>query len=82
VSQFKPVYSELGVGHRLFCGFEVDLTQTEGLLLANMSSACRRCIRKAKKSGVTIHEADYTLFADDYYEQLQDMFKRQLLIAA
>jgi hypothetical protein len=70
----------LGLGHQFLCGFEVDLTQTEDQLLAGMSSACRRCIRKAEKNGVTIHEADDTLFADEYYEQLQDVFKRQHLI--
>ncbi len=71
---------EMGLEHRCLCGFEVDLTQTEDQLLANMSSACRRCIRKADKSGVTVHEADDTQFADDYYEQLQDVFKRQHLV--
>jgi len=67
----------LGLEHRLFCGFEIDLTQAEDQLFANMSSACRRCIRKAEKSGVTVHEADDKQFADDYYEQLQEVFKRQ-----
>jgi hypothetical protein len=71
---------ELGLDHHLFCGFEVDLTQTEEQLLADMTSACRRCIRKAEKSGVSIHEADDLPFADDYYEQLQEVFKRQHLI--
>ena len=71
---------ELGLKHSSYCGFEVDLTQDEDRLLANMSSACRRCIRKAKKSGVTIHEADDMAFAEEYYEQLQDVFKRQHLI--
>jgi hypothetical protein len=71
---------DLGLEYRLLCGFEVDLTQTEDQLLANMSSACRRCVRKAEKSGVIIHEADDTLFADEYYEQLQDVFKRQNLV--
>jgi CelD/BcsL family acetyltransferase involved in cellulose biosynthesis len=71
---------DLGLEHRLLCGFEVDLTQTEDQLLANMSSACRRCIRKAQKSGVTIQEANAALFSHDYYEQLQDVFRRQHLV--
>jgi hypothetical protein len=71
---------KLGLKHSSLCGFEVDLTQTKDQLLACMSSACRRCIRKAGKNGVTIHEADDKLFADDYYEQLQDVFKRQHLL--
>ena len=71
---------ELGLEHQSLCGFEVDLTQTEDQLLVNMSSACRRCIRIAEKNGVTIHEADDTLFADDYYAQLKEVFKKQYLI--
>jgi predicted N-acyltransferase len=71
---------ELGLDYRLFSGFEVDLTQAEDRLLANMSSACRRCIRKAEKNGVTVQEADDIHFADDYYQQLQDVFRRQHLV--
>jgi len=71
---------ELGLEHRFLCGFEVDLTQTEDRMFASMNSACRRAIRKAGKSGVTIHEADDKHFADDYYKQLQDVFKRQHLV--
>jgi hypothetical protein len=71
---------ELGLERRLFCGFEIDLGQEEDQLFANMSGACRRCIRKAEKSGVTIHEANDTLFADDYYEQLQEVFRRHHLV--
>jgi len=71
---------DLGLEHRFLRGFEVDLTQAEDRLLATMSSACRRCIRKAEKNGVIIQEADDKQFADDYYEQLQDVFKRQHLV--
>ncbi len=39
-----------------------------------MDSACRRCIRKAEKSGVTIEEAHDLAFADEYYEQLVRRF--------
>src|SRR5436189_3057502 len=45
-----------------------------------MTSACRRCIRKAKKVGVTIEEADDPEFADDYYAQLRDVFAKQSLV--
>jgi CelD/BcsL family acetyltransferase involved in cellulose biosynthesis len=45
-----------------------------------MTSACRRCIRKAEKEGVTIEEADDLAFADDYYAQLQDVFAKQSLV--
>src|SRR4029077_20026021 len=39
--------SGLGMDHRLVKGFEIDLSQSEDLLFSRMSSACRRCIRKA-----------------------------------
>jgi CelD/BcsL family acetyltransferase involved in cellulose biosynthesis len=71
---------DLGLEYGLLRGFEVDLTKTEDQLLANMSSACRRCIRKAEKSEVTIEEADDEHFANDYYEQLQHVFNRQHLV--
>jgi CelD/BcsL family acetyltransferase involved in cellulose biosynthesis len=71
---------EFWLEYRLLGGFEVDLAPTEDQLLANMSSACRRCIRKAEKVGVTIHEAADEQFADDYYEQLKEVFRRQQLI--
>jgi len=45
-----------------------------------MDSACRRCIRKAEKSGVTIEEAHELAFADEYYEQLKDVFAKQGLV--
>jgi CelD/BcsL family acetyltransferase involved in cellulose biosynthesis len=72
--------NELGMAHNLYCGFEVDLTQTEERLLAKMTSGCRQCIRKAEKSGVTVHEADDSPFADDYYEQLREVFRKQQLV--
>jgi len=45
-----------------------------------MNSACRRCIRKAEKSGITIEEAHDLTFADEYYQQLVDVFARQKLV--
>ena len=71
---------ELGLQHAFLYGFEVDLTQTEDHLLANMTSACRRCIRKAEKGGVIISQAEDKQFVDDYYEQLKDVFKKQCLV--
>lgn len=60
--------------------FEVDLRPPEEELFARMASACRRCIRKAEKVGVTIEEADDLGFADDYYAQLRDVFAKQSLV--
>jgi hypothetical protein len=70
----------LGVRSRLYHSFEIDLTRTEDELFANMKSACRRCIRKANRVGVSIEEAHDPNFADDYYAQLRDVFAKQRLI--
>jgi hypothetical protein len=50
------------------------------VLFAGMDSACRRCIRKAEKNGVRIEEARDLAFADEYYEQLVDVFAKQKLV--
>jgi hypothetical protein len=60
--------------------FELDLRPPEEELLARMTSACRRCIRKAEKVGVTIEEADDLEFANDYYTQLREVFAKQSLV--
>jgi hypothetical protein len=63
-----------------YASYRTDLTQTEEKLFSAMDSACRRCVRKAEKSGVTIEEAHDTGFADEYYEQLKDVFAKQGLV--
>ncbi len=70
----------LGYAFRTFSGFEIDLTQSEERVLANMTSACRRCIRSAEKRGVVIERAHDDEFVDDYFDQLLDVFKRQGLV--
>jgi CelD/BcsL family acetyltransferase involved in cellulose biosynthesis len=60
--------------------FEVDLRRPEEEIFNSMTSACRRCVRKAEKVGVTIEEADDLEFAHDYYAQLQDVFAKQSLV--
>jgi predicted N-acyltransferase len=72
--------NDLGFQHRTYAGFEIDLTKNEDELFSNMSSACRRCIRKADKSGVSIEEADDSGFAEEYYDQLKDVFGKQSLV--
>jgi hypothetical protein len=57
--------------------YETDLTRDEAALFAAMNSACRRCVRKAEKSGVTIEHADDDAFADEYHAQLVDVFAKQ-----
>jgi hypothetical protein len=70
----------LGLEHTMLRGFEVDLTCSEEELFARMTSACRRAIRKAEKSGVVVEEATDPGFADDYYSQLREVFAGQNLV--
>jgi predicted N-acyltransferase len=70
----------LGFQYRSYAGFEIDLTQGEEVVFSHMSSACRRCIRKAGKSGVIIEECHDSGFADEYYDQLKDVFGKQSLV--
>jgi hypothetical protein len=70
----------LGLRHRLYRGFEVDLTGSDDGLLARMTSACRTAIRKAEKSGVRVEEARDGDFADEYYAQLGEVFGKQGLV--
>jgi hypothetical protein len=63
-----------------YASYRTDLTKSEDELFNGMDSACRRCIRKAGKSGVTIEEAHDSGFADEYYEQLKDVFAKQELV--
>jgi hypothetical protein len=72
--------AELGVQYRILQGFEIDLTLEEDELFSNMTSACRRCIRKAEKKEVVIEEAHDLAFAEEYYAQLQDVFSKQSLV--
>jgi hypothetical protein len=67
----------LGYAHRLVRTLVTDLTQDEDRLLGNMSSPCRRAIRKAEKSGVIVEPADPKGFAEEYGAQLQDVFAKQ-----
>jgi hypothetical protein len=63
-----------------YASYRTDLTRSEEDLFNGMESACRRCIRKADKSGLKIEEAHDLAFADEYYEQLQDVFAKQSLV--
>ncbi len=74
------VVKKLGIKHRIFRGYEIDLTQDEDTLFDAMDSSCRRCIRKAEKSGVTVEVATDDSFADEYYDQLNEVFARQRLV--
>jgi len=72
--------NSLGFGHRIFAGFEIDLTPSEEQIFAKMSKSCRWTIRKAERNGVNVEEAHDLGFADDYYAQLKDVFAKQSLV--
>jgi hypothetical protein len=72
----------LGFELEFYESYETDLTQTEEQMFNAMESACRRCVRKAEKSGVRIEMATGPGFASDYYRQLQDVFAKQRLAPA
>src|SRR5947199_4840826 len=80
-----PYFSvEDGQALRFTCEFytsyRTDLRKSEDEIFNSMDSPCRRCIRKAQKSAVTIEEAHDLAFADEYYEQLKDVFAKQGLV--
>jgi hypothetical protein len=70
----------LGFKAEYYGSYRTDLTKSEDELFHGMESACRRCVRKAEKSGVRIEEAHDLVFADEYYEQLKDVFAKQGLV--
>ncbi|HSV73057.1 MAG TPA: GNAT family N-acetyltransferase [Chthonomonadales bacterium] len=70
----------LGYEYGRLPGYEIDLARSEGELFARMTGACRRCIRKAQREGVTIEQAHDDGFADDYHAQLVDVFAKQGLV--
>ena len=53
------------------------LDRDEAEIFSGMKSACRRCIRKAEKNGLTIEEATPEGFAEEYHGQLIDVFAKQ-----
>jgi CelD/BcsL family acetyltransferase involved in cellulose biosynthesis len=59
---------------------EVDLTGDEDAIFGRMTSACRRAVRKAEKSGVTVEVAQGVGFAEEFHEQLTGVFARQGLV--
>lgn len=69
-----------GFAVEAYVSYRSDLTKSEDEIFNSMDSACRRCVRKAEKSGVTIEEAHDLGFADEYYAQLTDVFAKQGLV--
>ena len=67
----------LGAQRASWYTYVLDLTQDEDTLLKGMSSSCRRALKKAEREGVRVEEAHGVEFADEYYEQLLDVFAKQ-----
>jgi hypothetical protein len=67
---------------RDYNGFEIDLRRSEEELFAGFTPACRTCIRKAAKSGVSVEEVkiDDESFVQEYCAQMQDVFAKQKLV--
>jgi hypothetical protein len=68
---------DLGLAVSVVQNFQTDLTRSEDELFADMTSACRRAIRKSEKSGITIEHAEPEGFAEEYYSHLLDVFAKQ-----
>src|SRR4029077_5794916 len=71
---------ELGLLKGEFVSYLTDLTQSEDALYKRMSDSCRWSIRKAERCGVRIEEANDEGFAEEYYEQLKEVFAKQNLL--
>jgi len=70
-----------GLEQRLSNSYESDLTKSEEELFKTMTANYRRHLRKAARSGLVIEEAaGDDEFANEYYEQLKDVFGKQGLI--
>jgi hypothetical protein len=68
------------VGAGKEAGFEIDLECEEQGLMSRMAHQCRTNIRKAMKSSVVVEESSDLDFADDYYDQLIDVFAKRRLM--
>lgn len=73
--------ASLGFAVHRYETYETDLTRPEDELFQGMSGACRRCIRKAERSGVRVEQVtgEPGSFAREYYEQLVEVFAKQNL---
>lgn len=70
----------LGFTHEMYATIENDLTQSEEAIFSKMSSSCRRNIRHAEKNGVVIEETQDAGLAEEYVEQLKDVFAKWGLV--
>jgi CelD/BcsL family acetyltransferase involved in cellulose biosynthesis len=71
-----------GSGYAVEVGrtFTIDLSRSEEELLAGMHGKTRQYLRKAMRSGLQPEVASDPGFADDFYDQLVEVFGRQGLV--
>jgi len=72
--------SNLGLQFRREEGFEINLKHSEDELFQQMTHQCRTNTRKAVRAGLMIEEAHDTNFANDYYDQLVEVFGKRHLV--
>ena len=66
---------------RISISYETDLAREENEIFQAMARSCRTCVRKARRCGVVIEEAEGDdAFAREYYDQLKRVFQRQNLL--
>lgn len=66
-----------GITATAYESFASDLSKSEEQILAGMDKGRRRYIRRAAEYGVCIQHATDMEFADEYYEQLKEVFAKQ-----
>jgi CelD/BcsL family acetyltransferase involved in cellulose biosynthesis len=60
--------------------FVIDLDRPEEAILADMRSRTRTYIRRGVRSGLVLEQSTDETFADEYYDQLVEVFGRQGLV--
>ena len=70
---------DIGYEFNLYTSFEVDLRPETKQILANMAHEKRTNLRKAERNGLQVEEATDIAFADEYYAQHSEIFRRQSL---
>ena len=69
-----------GLEFEPYTSWEIDLALPEEKMFSVMRHSCRSNIRKAERVGVQVEEACGLDFADDYYNQLQEVFAKKSLV--
>jgi hypothetical protein len=71
--------TKLNCRYNLYTSFEIDLRPEPKKILANMAHEKRTNLRKAEKNALVVEEASDSEFADEYYAQHSEVFRRQSL---